>query len=44
VAAGELLLARLPSATLEVVTGATHDLEAEHPDLLASLIEAHLRG
>ena len=31
-------------ARLEVVPGATHDLEEEHPELVASLIEAHLRG
>lgn len=44
VAVGRHLLARLPSAKLEIVMGATHDLEAEQPDLLASLIEAHLRA
>jgi pimeloyl-ACP methyl ester carboxylesterase len=44
VAVGQHLLARLPSAKLEIVTGATHDLEAEQPDLLASLLEAHLRA
>lgn len=44
VAAGEHLRARLPDARLEVVPEATHDLEEEFPDLLASLIEAHLRG
>lgn len=43
VAVGEFLRDRLPSAKLEVVVGATHDLEEEYPDLLASLIEAHLR-
>jgi pimeloyl-ACP methyl ester carboxylesterase len=42
-AAGELLLAALPNARLEIVPGATHDLEEEVPDLLAALIEAHLR-
>jgi len=31
-------------ARLEVVSGATHDLDEEHPELVASLIEAHLRG
>jgi pimeloyl-ACP methyl ester carboxylesterase len=44
VAVGRYLLARLPSAKLEIVEGATHDIEAEQPDLLASLIEAHLRA
>jgi pimeloyl-ACP methyl ester carboxylesterase len=44
VAVGQHLLARLPSAKLEIVPGGTHDLEAEEPDLLASLIEAHLRS
>lgn len=43
VAIGELLQHLLPSARLEVIPGATHDLEEEYPDLLASLIEAHLR-
>jgi pimeloyl-ACP methyl ester carboxylesterase len=43
VAVGKFLLERLPSARLEVVAGATHDLEEEQPDLLASLIEAHFR-
>lgn len=42
--AGKLLLSRLPDARLEIVPGATHDLESEEPDLLAALIEAHLRG
>jgi pimeloyl-ACP methyl ester carboxylesterase len=42
-AVGQFLLNHLPAARLEVVAGATHDLEAEEPDLLASLIEAHLR-
>jgi pimeloyl-ACP methyl ester carboxylesterase len=37
------LRAHLPSALLEVIPGATHDLEEEFPDLVASLIEAHLR-
>ncbi len=41
--AGELLCSRLPDARLEVVEGATHDLEEQEPDLLAALIEAHLR-
>jgi poly(3-hydroxyoctanoate) depolymerase len=43
VAVGERLRALLPDATLELVPGATHDLEEEEPDLLAALIEAHLR-
>jgi pimeloyl-ACP methyl ester carboxylesterase len=42
-AIGEFLVARLPSAKLEVVQNASHDLEEEHPAFLASLIEAHLR-
>lgn len=42
-AVGRHLLSHLPQAWLEVVSGATHDLEVEEPDLLASLIEAHLR-
>jgi len=42
VAVGRFLLDRLPSARLEIVAGGTHDLEEEYPDLLASLIEAHL--
>lgn len=42
-AVGHFLLSRLPDARLEVVAGATHDLEGEFPDLIASLIEAHLR-
>lgn len=44
VSVGEFLRARLPDARLEVVAGATHDLESEYPDWVASLIEAHLRG
>lgn len=44
VAVGRHLLARLPVAKLEVVAGASHDIEEEHPDLVASLIEAHLRA
>jgi pimeloyl-ACP methyl ester carboxylesterase len=42
-AAGELLGSRLPNARLEIVPGATHDLEEQEPDLLAALVEAHLR-
>lgn len=37
------LRTRLPFATLELVPAATHDLEDEFPDLVASLIEAHFR-
>jgi poly(3-hydroxyoctanoate) depolymerase len=40
---GELLRDRLPNAVLEVLPGATHDLEIDFPDLIAALIEAHLR-
>ncbi|HYP89376.1 MAG TPA: alpha/beta hydrolase [Polyangiaceae bacterium] len=40
---GQLLLASLPNARLEIIPGATHDLEIDHPDLIASMIEAHLR-
>jgi pimeloyl-ACP methyl ester carboxylesterase len=40
---GELLAKNLPRARLEVIPKATHDLEIEHPDLIAALIEAHLR-
>ncbi|MFZ5891369.1 MAG: alpha/beta fold hydrolase [Myxococcota bacterium] len=43
IALGEFLQKNLPAAKLEILPGATHDLEAEFPDLLASLIEAHLR-
>jgi len=42
-AIGELLARRLPRARLEVIAGATHDLELDYPDLIASMIEAHLR-
>lgn len=44
VAVGEYLLQRLPAARLEVVPGASHDLGLEQPDVVASLVEAHLRG
>ena len=40
---GAFLQQRLPDARLEVIAGATHDLELEFPDLIASFIEAHLR-
>jgi poly(3-hydroxyoctanoate) depolymerase len=43
VAVGELLLENLPSARMEVIPGADHDLELNYPDLIASFIEAHLR-
>lgn len=43
VAVGKFLEERLPHAHLEILPKATHDLEGEYPDLLASLIEAHLR-
>jgi pimeloyl-ACP methyl ester carboxylesterase len=44
VAVGRYLLERLPEARLETIPGATHDLEQEFPDLIASLVEAHLRA
>ena len=40
---GELLQKQLPRARLEVIPEATHDLEIDFPDLIASMIEAHLR-
>ena len=40
---GHLLQKNLPSARIEVIADATHDLEIDHPDLIASFIEAHLR-
>jgi pimeloyl-ACP methyl ester carboxylesterase len=40
---GQFVCERLPSAKLEVLPDADHDLEEEYPALLASLIEAHLR-
>jgi pimeloyl-ACP methyl ester carboxylesterase len=40
---GQLLAQHLPNAHLEVIPGADHDLELNHPLLIASLIEAHLR-
>jgi poly(3-hydroxyoctanoate) depolymerase len=42
-AIGEFLSKQIPSARLEIIPDATHDLEEEHPAFLASLIEAHLR-
>ncbi len=43
VAIGQFLIRQLPTARLEIIADATHDLEEEHPAFLASLIEAHLR-
>lgn len=43
-AVGCLLQRNLPDARLEVLPGATHDLEIERPDAIAALIEAHLTG
>jgi poly(3-hydroxyoctanoate) depolymerase len=40
---GHFLKSKLPNARLELVPDGTHDLEEEFPDLIASLIEAHLR-
>jgi len=40
---GRLLQERLGNAHLEVIADATHDLEIDYPDLIASMIEAHLR-
>lgn len=40
---GQLLQERLGNARLEVIPDATHDLEIDYPDLIASMIEAHLR-
>jgi pimeloyl-ACP methyl ester carboxylesterase len=40
---GKLLQQHLPNAQLEIIPDATHDLEIEYPDLIASFIEAHLR-
>jgi len=40
---GKLLLQHLPNAQLEIIPDATHDLEIDYPDLIASFIEAHLR-
>ncbi|MES1178473.1 MAG: alpha/beta hydrolase [Myxococcales bacterium] len=42
-AIGRFMVQQLPTAKLEVVAHASHDLEEEHPAFLASLIEAHLR-
>jgi pimeloyl-ACP methyl ester carboxylesterase len=43
VSVGRFLRHHLPHASLEILERATHDLEGEYPDLLASLVEAHLR-
>jgi pimeloyl-ACP methyl ester carboxylesterase len=40
---GQLLRLHLPNARLEIIPEATHDLEIDFPDLIASFIEAHLR-
>jgi poly(3-hydroxyoctanoate) depolymerase len=40
---GHLLQKNLPNARIEIIADATHDLEIDHPDLIASFIEAHLR-
>ena len=42
-AIGRFLVDQMPSAKLEIVADASHDLEEEHPAFLASLIEAHFR-
>jgi poly(3-hydroxyoctanoate) depolymerase len=42
VAVGEFLRDRLPHARLETIAGGTHDMSTEQPDLVASLIRAHL--
>ncbi|MBM4361486.1 MAG: alpha/beta fold hydrolase [Deltaproteobacteria bacterium] len=44
VTVADFLGARLPHARVEVLAGATHDLESEQPDVVASVIEVHLRG
>jgi pimeloyl-ACP methyl ester carboxylesterase len=43
IAIGRFLLGHLPSARLEIIPEATHDIDEEYPDLLAAFIEAHLR-
>ncbi len=40
---GHLLQRNMPNASIEVLADATHDLEIDYPDLIASMIEAHLR-
>jgi pimeloyl-ACP methyl ester carboxylesterase len=42
-AVGHLLRKNLPNSRIEILPDATHDLEIDHPDLIAALIEAHLR-
>ncbi len=42
-AIGDFLMGQLPLVKMEVVQGASHDLEEEQPAFVASLIEAHLR-
>jgi pimeloyl-ACP methyl ester carboxylesterase len=39
---GQVLQRHLPNARLQVLPGATHDLEIEQPETIAALIEAHL--
>jgi pimeloyl-ACP methyl ester carboxylesterase len=39
---GELLAGLLPNAALSIIAGGTHSLAYDHPDAVASLIEAHL--
>ena len=41
---GHLLQRHLPNARIEIIAGATHDLEIDHPDIIAPMIEAHLRA
>lgn len=43
VSVGMHLKEHLPDARIEVLPGATHDLELDFPDVIASFIEAHLR-
>ena len=40
---GHFLQKSLANARIEIIPDATHDLEIDHPDLIASFIEAHLR-
>ncbi|MGC4088620.1 MAG: alpha/beta fold hydrolase [Polyangiaceae bacterium] len=42
-AVAQYLRERLPDAKLELIPEASHDIEAEFPDWVASAIEAHLR-
>jgi hypothetical protein len=41
---GRHLEQRIPEARLHVVPGGDHDLAKTHADLVASLIETHLRA